>query len=348
MVAAAVQMAGVHAQTETIESFNPPAFNDNRVTTDLLFMYTFDQDECESGAFADKRNDTTSLLGDLTYNTATANPGWTTVTKCPSVVIGSATFENAYRGTTSQGQRYDGATASLERDDSARSENDISGLLGALSGVTDFSLEFWIRPDFTSGGNNHNYVLLEIDGDRPTSPIDFPWECTSGDFDLQVYYDNTNNDESFKVVYKDGTNDCSTVDLGQVELTAGTLYHVVITSVQGTFQTFQIAVDNGTPSGPPPENTINFGLWDSNNHARIGSSIFALSTLNDASAGGFYSWSGDVLFFAMYSDDLTSGVSGQIGDNFAAGLPNSESRSVTMMRSTWMRRTGESFPSEML
>jgi len=66
VVVVLAQMGGV--QPQSIESFDPPALNEKQVTEDLFFMYTFDQDERNDGAFVDKRNDTTSLLGDFTYD----------------------------------------------------------------------------------------------------------------------------------------------------------------------------------------------------------------------------------------------------------------------------------------
>jgi len=226
VVVAIVQFGGVQAQS--IESFDPPAFNDNRVTTDLLFMYTFDQDECEAGAFVDKRNDTTSLLGDLTYNTAASVPGWGTVTKCPSVNISGTIFENAYHGTKSQGQRAGAAPSSapLTRDDSVVSSNNIAALQTQLG--SDFTIELWIRPAFDSDTTVEDevFVLFEIGQSFPGSGS-FPWTCAASNFDVQLRYDNSAA-EQFLLTYRDAGGNCRNIVFDTFTLSNGVLYHLIV------------------------------------------------------------------------------------------------------------------------
>jgi len=316
----AVQIAGVHAQS--IESFDPPAFNDNRVTTDLLFMYTFDQDECEAGAFADKRNDTTSLLGDFTYDQG----DWGSVEKCPSV-NNTGIFENAHHGTTSQGQRVgpSPSPSPLLRTDWIESDSSISSVLADFGSATDFTLEMWIRPSFSSGSGRNQYVLLEL-GDMmlPTAGNMYNWRCrTDNNFDLRLLYDD--NIGSFALEYRHGSGatQCQVIEFAGFALTADTLYHLVVKYFDdsGTQRvTLDVAPVGGsrTTNEQITGNQISFSDFTSGHIVRVGSSPAALS--NAASQLLVHSWPGDILLFAMYSDDLTTG---QISSNFAAGLPNS-------------------------
>jgi len=341
-VMVAVQMGGVHAQS--IESFDPPAFNDNRVTTDLLFMYTFDQQECRDGAFADKRNDTTSLLGDFTYDQG----DWGTTEKCPSVNNTGTIFENAYHGTKSQGQRSGASpsTAPLLRPDWVESGNDITALKSAMG--TDFTVELWIRPSFNSGDpdNDEQFVLLEIGDPTPTAGSGFTWTCGDFSHDMQLIYDNSGV-KRFELTYRTGPNpsDCQTINFGGFSLTAGSLYHVVVSAgTIGATQVLGLYID-GVAVGSSTSgltdldartgSDVSLGDWSNADVIRVGSSAFTLSSLNTAVTVGTFSWPGDILFFAMsdraFHSSSFNGGSGQfeavgsadITSNFAAGLPNS-------------------------
>jgi len=322
LVVAAVRMGGVQAQT--IETFDPPRFNGNRTLTDLLFMYTFDQDECAAGAFADKRNDTTSLLGDLTYDQG----AWGTVTKCPLVNNSGTIFENAYHGAKSQGQRVPAPPTSpptsLLREDWVESSNDVSSLKTALMIDTDFAIEMWIRPDasFTLTQSANEYVLLELGSNTFSAGGGFTWGCGS-DFDLQIrYVDGTSNAQLvIEFVTAFGCDDLTS----NIVLNAGQLYHVVFNLQRvGTMPSFntqvRLVVDN-VQIRQSDRDEIDLGAFDSQYSVRVGSSPAALST--NAATLLVHSWPGDVLFFAMYSDDLTQGTTSEVADNFAAGLPNS-------------------------
>jgi len=91
-------------------------------------------------------------------------------------------------------------------------------------------------------------------------------------------------------------------------MTAGDVHHIVITSFVSGGQDFALVVDDGAPLNfGGTGSLISFPSWSSTQVVRVGATPFTLSGLNDASTNGVYSWPGDILFFAMYSNDLTTG-----------------------------------------
>ncbi|GBG35276.1 Hypothetical Protein FCC1311_114992, partial [Hondaea fermentalgiana] len=225
-----------------------------RYEGNLLTEFTFSQAECKTRAFADSV--TENYLGGLTYPS-----GWATLEKCPTYTDSDGTvFEYAYNGMHSVGARYlaSGSGTNLTLDDSAKSTSTAASLLTQLSGITDFTLEFWIRPSFSStDGTTNQYVLFEIGSEKDSSTVgdSYTWSCTSSarNYGMQLLY---NEDaDRFELEYRFGSADtnCDSISLG-ADLTSGELYHVVITSqelvVSGSLslQQFDLYLDN--PSTP--------------------------------------------------------------------------------------------------
>jgi len=306
---AAVLLATVKAD---LAQRQPAAFN-ARITDGLQVMYTFQQDECESGAVFQEEDDA-GPIGPLSKSSNDILPTGA-FNKCPRF---EDTANNRRYRTVSNGVSFSGERGfSLTQDESITSS---SGAVGNLNLNDEMTVEMWIKPGFSSSSSTgtKEFVLFELGQSGNLASINDVWDCALGKLDFRLTYNDNTANQRF-VAYVRTESECKTVEFSSTPLVEGKVYHIVLKLFQeGTLLNYVFFVNN-VEDEELDRDDLSATSWSSDGVIRVGSAPSVISS-DIAAEGLFHSFDGDILFLALYNRALSDE---EVATNFNAWLPNS-------------------------